>query len=487
MKKSLEELVRATLAELPVPRRIACIRLPLPPGGGGPPPGPEARAALAGALLRAAPRVTPVREHPRALWADAGGMQRRGGDAAVADALLAAAREAGFPVQVGIAGTCIAAAAATRERGTAVRVVPPGADARYLRRRPLSLLPVPRDLRETLALLGIRHCGALAALDAADVELRFGSAGLAAWRLARAEDPRWPFRPPAPGVAQAEAEFDPPIDSTEPLRFVLPGLIEAVCRQLGGRQRIPARLSLVLTVEGAARHDDAREVRPARATADARVLAELCRRAAESPPPGGPVAGVRLEALDEGAPRADQLDAFHPPAPDPGALHAALLPVFARWGDGALSAAVLHGAHLPAEHAAWEPLGSDAIAAFAHAHPSPPADPPAGVAELGRATLELCLRRLPEPRPVRVREGAGRRPLEVELQSVDTAPLGGTGESFPQGAWKTRSEGPERISGGWWAAGSAREYWRVESPGGWLAVVFRDAASGGWYLEGWFD
>jgi protein ImuB len=53
--------------------------------------------------------------------------------------------------------------------------------------------------------------------------------------------------------------------------------------------------------------------------------------------------------------------------------------------------------------------------------------------------------------------------------------------------WKTRSEGPERISGGWWAAGSAREYWRVESPGGWLGVLFRDAADGGWYLEGWFD
>jgi protein ImuB len=486
MKESLESLVRAVLADLPVPRRIACVRLP-PPEGGAPPPAPEARAALAGALLRAAPRVTPVREHPRALWADASGMERRGGDAAVAQALLQAAREAGFEARVGIAGSCIAAAAATRERGTPFRVVPPGGDARYLRRRSLGILPLPRDLRETLALLGIRTCGALAALGAADVELRFGAPGVAAWRLARAEDPRWPFRPAAPGLALAEAELDPPIDSTEPLRFVLPGLVDAVCRQLAARQRIPARLRLVLAVDGVVRTEEIREVRPARATADARVLADLCRRAIEAPPPGGPVAGVRLEAVDEGLVRADQLDAFRPAAPDPGAVHAALLPVFARWGDGALSAAVLHGAHLPAEHAAWEALGSDAIAAFAHAHPAPAADAPAGVTELGRATLDLCLRRLPEPLPVRVREGAGRRPLEVELQSVDTARLGGAGESFPQGTWKTRSEGPERISGGWWAAGSAREYWRVESPGGWLGVLFRDAADGGWYLEGWFD
>src|SRR4051794_9657094 len=127
MKQSLEELVRVALAEMQAPRRIACIRLPLPPGG-GPPPGPEARAALAGALLRAAPRVTPVREHPRALWADAGGMQRRGGDAAVAGALLAAPREAGFPAPEGDAGTCNPPAAGTRERRKPGRAVPPSAD-----------------------------------------------------------------------------------------------------------------------------------------------------------------------------------------------------------------------------------------------------------------------------------------------------------------------------------------------------------------------
>jgi len=84
-------------------------------------------------------------------------------------------------------------------------------------------------------------------------------------------------------------------------------------------------------------------------------------------------------------------------------------------------------------------------------------------------------------------EGAGRRPLEVELQSLNAVQLGRAGESFPPGVWKTRSEGPERISGGWWAGGSAREYWRVESPDGWLGVMFRDAASGGWFVEGWFD
>ncbi|HEX5725306.1 MAG TPA: hypothetical protein VFX98_07555, partial [Longimicrobiaceae bacterium] len=361
------------------------------------------------------------------------------------------------------------------------RVVPPGGDARYLRHRALGVLPMPADVRESLALLGMERCGALAELSAADVELRFGSAGLRAWRLANGVDPRWPFRPPTPGVAAAELELDPPVETLEPLRFVLPGLVEAVTGQLAGRQRVPARLKLVLRLDGA--DDEEREVRPARPTAEPRVLADLCRRAVEDAPPPAPLAGVLLEAVEEAAARADQLDLFQAPAPDPGALHAALLPVFARWGDGALSAAVRHGAHLPAEHAAWVPRGSAGIAAFAGAG-APPAGEEEGPAA---AQLPLCLRRLPEPRPVRVREDAERRPVDLDLQVALRAGFGGGGGSFPPGLWKTRAEGPERISGGWWSLGAAREYWRVESADGWLGLVYRDAASGGWYLEGWYD
>ena len=477
-----------TFDETRVSRRIACIRLPPVVAGTF---DAAARARLAGALLRAAPRVTPVRGHARALWADAGGMERRGGDAAVAQALVDAAREAGVVARVGVAGTCIAAAAATREPGTPFRVVTPGADATYLRRRSLAVLPVSMHVRETLRLLGIHSCGALAALAPADVELRFGAEGLAAWRLARADDPRWPFRPVDPALPVAETELEPAVESTEPLRFLLPGLIDAICRQLGERQRIPASLRMVLSIDGIARSEEVREIRPARPTADPRVLADLCRRALEARPPEGPVAGVRLEAPEDGVARADQLDAFRTPAPDPGALHAALLPVFARWGEGALSTAVRNGAHLPGERAAWSVLGSGGIATFAAAQP-PGSDVPVDEGpELGRGTLELCLRRLPEPAPVRVREGEGRSPERVELQTMEMAPLGTeTGAvkgSFPPGLWKTRCEGPERISGAWWAGGTAREYWRVEAPDGWLGLLFRDAASGRWYLEGWYD
>lgn len=432
--------------------------------------------------------MTPVREHPCALWADASGMELLGGDPATARALLEAARQAGFAdARVGIASTCIAAAAATRERTSAVRVVPPGADQRYLRRRSLGLLPVRADVKETLRLLGLKTCGDLAALSPADVELRFGADGLSAWRLARAEDPRWPFRPGAPDAAVAETGFEPAIESTEPLRFVLPGLLDSLLRQMAARQRIPARLRLVLRTEPHG-EEDVREVRPARPTAEPRVLADLCRRAVEAGPLAGPVSEIRLEAVEEGKERADQLDAFRAPAPDPGALHAALLPVFARWGDGALSGAVHHGAHLPGEHAAWEPLGSDGIGRLATAERRglDAGERPSGGAPL-TASLPLCLRRLPTPREIRVREDAERRPLALDTGTLPGASLTLSSPTSPQGMWKTRAEGPERISGAWWAGGNAREYWRVESPDGWLGLVYRDAATGAWYVEGWYD
>ncbi|MEQ1507675.1 MAG: hypothetical protein ABMB14_35930 [Myxococcota bacterium] len=64
-------------------------------------------------------------------------------------------------------------------------------------------------------------------------------------------------------------------------------------------------------------------------------------------------------------------------------------------------------------------------------------------------------------RPVRVRLGAGWFPIR-------------------------RSQGPERLTGGWWEpAPLDREYWAIEADGR-AAWVYRDPA-GGWWLHGWFD
>jgi hypothetical protein len=361
--------------------------------------------------------------------------------------------------------------------------VPPGRERAYLHRVPLSVLPLPPALRDALALLGVRSCGELAVLAPAEVELRLGGEGLRAWRLARGDDPRWPFRPPPPEIASSGADFDPALEQAEPLRFVLAGMIGQVVAQLASRQRIPSRLRLLLRTAGGG---DPRWIAPARPTADPRVLADLCWRAVEERPLPAPLEGVSLEAVEWGVPRADQLDAFTPPAPDPGAVHAALLPVFTRWGDGALSEALLEGAHLPGEHATWVARGPGGIAAVAAARPSGGTDAGAD-ASVFRNVLTLCLRRLPDPLPAEVREDGARRPMGVRLPPTANALSDPGMGTFPPAMWKTRGEGPERISGAWWGRGGAREYWRVEAPGGWLGLLYRDAGTGQWFLEGWYD
>jgi protein ImuB len=252
-----------------------------------------------------------------------------------------------------------------------------------------------------------------------------------------------------------------------------------VTGQLAGRQRLPALLRLTLHLEGAP--DETRPIRPARSTADPRVLAGLCEQALDEIVRGGglaaPIAGARLEALEEGAALADQLDAFRPPAPDPAAVHAALLPLLSRWGDDALSRAHPQGAHLPAMHAVWEgfrmrnaEFGVRNGTAAGDEAPAPAVTPIHDSQFTIRNSLTLCLRRLPQPRMVRVEADAGGRPT-----------------ALARAGSIVRVEGPERLSGGWWADGYAREYWLAEGEDGCLWLLFRDARGGEWWVEGWWD
>jgi protein ImuB len=440
----------------------------------------EGWARLAGALLRVAPRVTPLAatsggDLPLGAWADVSGMELHGGDAVVARALLDAAREAGFEgARVGVAGSCVAAALATRMGGTAWRVVKPGGDAEFVSRRGVNLLPMPEGVREALKLLGLKRCGELAELPASEVELRLGAEGVRVWRLARAEDPRWPFRPAPPAEIVAEAELEAPVATVEPLRFLVRGLLGSVLEQLGRRQRIPAGVRLVLLLDGGGTR--VLRVRPARPTADERVLGDLCWRALEGAEPGAPVIGLRMEGVEEGAARADQLDIFRPPAPDPAAVHAALLPLLARWGEDALSRATPRGAHLPADAVVWEGLGERAVLELSGAvrEPHPEAEGEEGTVAIGRAALPLRLRRLPRPDPLAVQTDEGGRPRALSLP--------GRGGFLP-----VRAQGPERLSGRWWSDGYAREYWLAEGADGQLRLLYQDGRSGEWRLEGWYD
>jgi hypothetical protein len=397
-------------------------------------------------------------------------MERLGGDAATAEALLRAARGEGFSgARVGIAGTCVAAALATRERGSPWRVVPTGRDREFVARRPLAALPLSGALLETLRRLGLTLCRELAALAADEVELAFGAEGLAAWRLSRAEDERWPFRPHPPELPVAEVEFEPGIEGTEPLRFVLPGLVEAVLAGAATRQRLPEHFRLALTTEAGEEH--AVEVRPARPTGEVRRILELARLSLEGVRLKGRmrIRAARLEAVGWGAAAADQLDAFRPAAPDPGAVLAALAGVLARWGEEALCQAVPCGAHLPARSAAWQSAGRAAVTQVARPGTAASAETPWPVSSDG---LTLCAHRMEPAEEVRVERDVAGRPTAFWREGARTL---------------LRASTAERLSGGWWGERYACELYLAATDAGELWRLAHDVRADSWWLEGWYD
>ena len=75
-------------------------------------------------------------------------------------------------------------------------------------------------------------------------------------------------------------------------------------------------------------------------------------------------------------------------------------------------------------------------------------------------------RRLNEPRPVRVRAGAGGRPLAVEGRAVEAV----------RESWL--------IEDRWWTDRPLRRrYWEVVTRDGRDVVVFRELDEGGWFAQ----
>jgi DNA polymerase-4 len=100
--------------------------------------------------------------------------------------------EAGLPSSFGVAGNKLVAKIATNVgKPNGLVVVPPGEEAVFLARLPMDMLwGVGPKTRARLAELGLRTIGDIAAWPAADLERRFGAAGLDLARRARGQDDR---------------------------------------------------------------------------------------------------------------------------------------------------------------------------------------------------------------------------------------------------------------------------------------------------------
>jgi len=484
------------------------------------------------ALLGASPQVTPVSGAPGLWWIGASGFDPVGGERTLALELLRVAKRWHPRPRVAIAGSCVAARAATwagasfqqnASDRSLVHVVPAGHDAAYLAPAPLALVPMDEELRAALDALGLRTVGALAALTAEDVERRWGDAGIRAWRLARADDLRRPVLARVETQPSMEVALASPTETLEPVLFLVRAALDRLVQELISHGRAAAAVAITLTLDDARGalvsepvHTVTREVRPARPLARVAPLFERCRALLDRWTLSAPVSAVRVAIVAAAPLTGEQGDLMSASWRDVGAADAALERLRAELGPNAIVRAVHQDTHRPERAGVWrdalevEPVtrtrdvvhhtcrSLDFARDDKGCHPEraePPCHPERAKRVEGSAPLPAThgtngsrvLRMVRESEPAPTITAAHRvlEPAEVVAVECDD-------ETPRTVVWHghhiavSRAVGPERLSGDWWDDGYRRDYWRCESMAGEF-VVYLDRADDAWRLQGWVD
>lgn len=390
------------------------------------------------------------------VWADARGLEPR----PLAESLLAILRAHGRPAsRAGVARTPIAAevAAVHGDRALPITEVPPGRDREFLAPFPISVLHPEPDLGALLEGTGIERCGDLAALDRESVEVRFGGAALALWRLARGDDRRHLFGPPPPPLPHASLEWtDYVLRDPERLLFVVNRLVASVCRSLRERGQGASGFTLVFALDRGGAVEQ--PFRPSRANADPRTWIRLVRDGLERVRLPDAVSGIALR-VDAARPsesvQGDLLDRGFATA---GVAEAAVAKVLDR---NALLLAPRNSRH-PLLRRRTEWLEQPASLVWARPQLGP-----------GDAEPCLALYLLPEPERVVV-QTADRRGYAVPVRYRG------------KDGWHEllTASGPDCVSGGRWDEPYAYELYCCVRADGELVQLGRDARRGAWELHG---
>jgi protein ImuB len=406
----------------------------------------------------------------REVLVDLDGLERLIGDPpTIANELYRTAADRGLPICVAIAPTRIAARLLVHGSATALTpiAIEPDEVCRALAGLPIHVLHVVAADADLLTLRrwGLITLGDLAALPADAVAARLGQRGVAWQRFARGEDPG-PLIPAVPEERfEQSLDLEWPIDSLEPLSFVLGRLMEPLSAHLERRDRAAAvlhvRLYLVKSTDGT-RAVHARSLELPAPIRDARTLRTLALLDLESHPPAAAVDRV-VVAVDPTPGRVVQYSLLARPLPSAEQLSTLMARLTALMGEGRCGS--------PQEVDSWKP-GAFAMKPFA----------PRDVGHLAEARSAreggqaVALRRFRVPFPVRMRLEDGK-PVRVTTDRRGLA-----------GGRITTCAGPWRTSGAWWDSQLwNRDEWDITLAEGETYRAFQDRESGNWFLDGILD
>ena len=406
------------------------------------------------ALLTLADTFSPHLERcdERTILIPAYGLQRLiGTHTDIAEAILKRAGELSIEISLAIAGhPDTALLAAHNIEG--ITIIDAGREVEILGPLPLEVLPATFDVLDTLRRWGAETLADFAALPPLGVIERLGDEGgrLQALVEGRGTRPLRIARPPEDYTAQAH--LDEPLSNSEPLLFIISGMVHDIVKRLASHGLAVSHFLGVLTP-----HHEIRIAFPV-PVQEAMVILKQVQLNLEAHKPKRAITAVAVE-LQPTPPRATQHGLFTPSSPEPAQLQTLLARLRALTGDDSVGSPELLNTHRPD---AWR-LRQDVLFEAARVTANP-----------ANTAVRLSFRCFRPPLAARVAITPQHRPARVEARGVTGAAVA--------------VAGPWRTTGEWWADTEwARDEWDVELDDGALYRLYRDHRANNWFVEGVYD
>ena len=322
---------------------------------------------------------------------------------------------------------------------------------------PVARLDPPSEISEILEKWGIRTVGAYLALGKDKIAERLGPEAVNLFDLASTRQAR-PLRMVVPAETFEESiEFEEPIETLQPLMFILRRFIEQLALRLEAVYLAAREIELRLGLESGETYQKLFRI-PA-PTREVETLFRTLYTHLESARTDSPISSARL-CFKPSRPRQDQFNLFEAALRDPNQFHETLARLGALLGNGRAGTPFVKNTHKP-DTFQMDPTALCDTQPERAARDTTPENPAQG----------LAMRRFRPPVPATV-ELRNDQPASVNCPLFKGAII--------------QARGPWRLSGDWWeSTGWQRQEWDVETRDGELYRLVQQNEE--WVVEGVLD
>jgi protein ImuB len=342
-------------------------------------------------------------------------------------------------------------------------VLSPNEEARTLAPLPIDLLDPSDELAHKLTRFGVHCVRDLLALPRRALAQRLGADVLQLIARAEGREVEPPLPEPHDTRLYEAIDLNYPIETLEPLSFILRGTLARLAERLALRGLASGPIDIAFELSDGGR--DHRRIGLAAPTHDHRVLLRLVAQDLEAKPPKAPVESITIST--EGlVPRKDQLDLFRTPGPDPAAVDRTLAELESLCGAGQVGAPALADDNHPCAYEIKPFSGNTSLINDSWEPNSAELGSPSG------ATLVVRALRPPVRAEVQLRQG-----------------LPDTLRSAIANGRVVNAAGPWRTTGKWWSEEGrfALDHFDVQVSDGTILRLCFDWIHRNWQIDAIYD